>query len=140
MSEELKNQLMRHEGIELKPYEDSVGKMTIGVGRNLDDAGITYYEAMYLLQNDIDRRRFKLMGYVPYWHILNEPRKEVLINMCFMGFKSLKTFKKMFAALEKEDYEKASEEMLDSKWARQVKGRSIELSKQMKDGKRTTDI
>lgn len=140
MYNELITQLRRHEGMELKPYKDTVGKMTIGIGRNLDDVGISETEALYLLQNDIDKRKFKLMGYLPYWHKLNEARQEVLINMCFMGFARLKGFKKMFKALEDENYEEASKEMLDSKWATQVKGRADELARQMLEGKRTTDL
>jgi lysozyme len=141
MSEELKNQLIRHEGLELKCYEDPVGKMTIGVGRNLDDMGITHHEAMYLLQNDIDRSKFELMTNIPFWNKLSDIRKEVLINMCFnLGITRLKTFKKMFLALEMGDYDRASSEALDSRWARQVKGRAMELAKQMKEDKRTTDI
>jgi len=50
----LQNTLEHHEGLRLKPYKDSVGKLTIGIGRNLDDVGISKSEALLLLQNDID--------------------------------------------------------------------------------------
>ena len=46
--------LIRDEGLELKPYRDSVGKLTIGIGRNLDDKGISESEARMLLANDVD--------------------------------------------------------------------------------------
>jgi lysozyme len=47
--------LVKHEGIRNKPYEDSVGVLTIGVGRNLDDVGLSHDEIYYLLKNDIRR-------------------------------------------------------------------------------------
>ena len=47
--------LKRHEGLRLKPYQDTIGKLTIGYGRNLDDRGISKEEAEYLLRNDISR-------------------------------------------------------------------------------------
>ena len=49
----LKDMLIRHEGLKLKPYLCTAGKLTIGVGRNIQDRGITYQEAMMLLENDI---------------------------------------------------------------------------------------
>src|SRR4051812_27390106 len=36
----LVNQLIIDEGLKLSPYTDTVGKLTIGVGRNLTDVGI----------------------------------------------------------------------------------------------------
>ena len=42
-----------HEGLKLKPYRCSSGKLTIGYGRNLDDRGITVLEANELFENDI---------------------------------------------------------------------------------------
>ena len=63
---ELREQLVIHEGMRLKPYKDSVGKLTIGVGRNLDDVGITEVEALELLENDIHRVMDDLDRNVPW--------------------------------------------------------------------------
>lgn len=52
-TQQLREQLERHEGLRLKPYKDTVGKLTIGIGRNLDDKGISRKEAFALLDNDI---------------------------------------------------------------------------------------
>jgi lysozyme len=49
----LTDQLIKHEGLRLKPYHCPAGKLTIGVGRNLEDKGITEEEAVMLLENDI---------------------------------------------------------------------------------------
>jgi len=37
------------EGLKLKPYKCPAGKLTIGIGRNLEDRGITEQEAQMLL-------------------------------------------------------------------------------------------
>ncbi len=128
--------LIRHEGLRLKPYKDSVGKLTIGVGRNLDDKGITKEEAMHLLLNDIYDTMSDLDRTLPWWRGLDEVRKAILINMCFnLGLPRLMTFRKMLKALEDRNYELAAKEMLDSKWAKQVGNRAIELSEMMRTGK-----
>jgi lysozyme len=57
---DLIEQLRRDEGVRLHPYTDTVGKLTIGVGRNLADMGISDAEATVLLQNDIDRTTVEL--------------------------------------------------------------------------------
>ncbi len=46
MTNRLRQMLIRHEGLRRKPYRDTVGKLTIGAGRNLDDVGITREEAL----------------------------------------------------------------------------------------------
>jgi len=127
--------LILHEGLKKKPYRDTVGKLTIGVGRNLDDIGITVDESMVLLANDIREKRGELSYYLDFFEQLDQVRQEVLIDMCFMGIGNLLEFKKMLAALEVRDFEKAAEEMLESKWASQVKGRSIMLAGMMVTGK-----
>jgi len=107
---------------------------------------ITIEGATYMADNDITKCTFELMNYLPYWHKIDEIRKEVLINMCFnLGMPRLKGFKNMFKELEKavletDNYEPVKEEMIDSAWHRQVKGRAKELEKQMLEGKRTTSI
>lgn len=125
---ELIEALKRDEGVREKPYYDSVGKISIGVGRNLDDKGLRPDEIRFLLKNDIeealaDARKFS------WFPRLDRPRQRVIVNMIFnLGAPRFRNFKKMLAALEKQDYIKASEEMLDSKWARQVGVRAQRLA------------
>ena len=134
--EKLLDMLMLHEGLELKPYQCTADKTTIGVGRNLQDVGITEDEAKYLLQNDIDR----ILKEVEHWSFLeklNEPRQAVILDMVFnMGVTrfNANTWVKTFAAIQNEEWEKASNEMLDSKWAKQVGQRAIRLSQMMRKG------
>lgn len=131
----LKQVLIRHEGLRLKPYKDTVGKLTIGVGRNLDDNGITEEEALFMLHNDISKIVQELDREFPWWRELDNVRQEVLVNMAFnLGIPKLKTFKKFLKALENRDYKTAAKEMLDSKWAKQVGRRAEELAYAMEHG------
>ena len=128
-------QLKKHEGFRAKPYLCTAGKLTIGYGRNLDDVGVTESEAAELLRQDIARARHDVYVNIGFAHLLDDARLDVLINMCFnLGIYRLMGFKKMLTALEQRDYMQASAEMLDSRWARQVGGRAVELAIQMQSG------
>ena len=131
----LVNQLMRHEGVELNLYQCTAGKQTIGVGRNLDDMGITQDEAMYLLNNDVERVEKELKKNIHFLSGLSDNRKIVLINMAFnLGINRLLKFKNMLGALGQHDYAAAADEMLNSKWAEQVGSRANELAENMRTG------
>lgn len=130
----LRDDLIRHEALRLKPYEDSEGILTIGVGRNLEDKGISEEEAFLLLDNDIkvvldECRQF------PWFEGLSQVRKDVVANMVFnLGFSRFRRFIKTIAYIELGQYDAAAIEMMDSKWARQVKGRAVELADKMSHG------
>lgn len=131
----LKKQLIRHEGMRLKHYMDTVGKLTIGVGRNLDDVGITQEEALFLLDTDVKKATYEAYKNWPWMVHMNQARKDVLINMTFnMGVPRLSYFKKFLFYARERDYEMAAAEMLDSLWAKQVGYRAEELAEQMRTG------
>ncbi len=133
---QLKEMLVRHEGLRLKPYRDTVGKLTIGVGRNLDDFGLTNEEVLVLLHNDILRTMQEVRKAFPWYLRLNAVRQNVVLNMVFnLGLSRFLGFKKTIEALESKNWDIAAREMLDSKWAVQVGRRAQELSKMMKTGK-----
>lgn len=132
---DLKQQLIKHEGLELMPYKCTAGKLTIGVGRNIEDRGITYDEAMYLLENDLTLYHVELMKAFPVVDQLDVVRQYTLVNMAFnLGITKLRQFKLMWAAIEDNDFEVAAQEMLNSKWSRDVGARSLQLSEQMRTG------
>jgi lysozyme len=131
----LQAQLMRHEGLRLKPYLDTVGKMTIGYGRNLDDVGITRDEASYMLNGDIDRTVKALLTHLPWMLDLDTVRQAVLCNMAFnLGVTGLLTFQRTLKAIQQDRFEDAAAHMLESKWAEQVGQRAVELAEQMRSG------
>lgn len=128
--------IRRHEGLRLKPYLCTAGKLTIGYGRNLEDKGITALEAEYLLEHDIAKVLGELKFNLSFWANISEVRKVVLVDMCFnLGINGLLKFKRMIKAIEDKDYSKAAAEMLDSKWAGQVKRRANELNFMMREDK-----
>lgn len=129
----LVKQLIRHEGMRLKPYKDTVGKLTIGVGRNLDDVGITEEEALMLLKRDMQVARTELLTAYPVFNSLSDERLHAFTNMVFnMGITRFGGFKKMIAAVVAGDFDEAIKQMLDSKWARQVGSRANELAEQVR--------
>ena len=132
---QLIEELKRDEGVVLTLYKCSAGKNTIGVGRNVDDRGITEDESDYLLGNDIDLCVDELENNFTWYKNLSDARQRVLVNMCFnLGVTRLLGFKKFLAALEAEDWDRAAEEMLDSKWAVQVGPRSTRLRDLLLEG------
>ena len=135
--ERIKEQLIRHEGLRLKPYRCMAGKLTIGIGRNLDDCGISQTEAYLLLENDIQNCEKQLLDEIPeIYNPLDEVRKSVLLNMCFnLGIGGLLGFNNTLAFIAAGDWERAANGMLASKWAKQVGRRAIELSEMMRKGK-----
>ena len=156
-------QLMLHEGVRLKPYRCSAGKLTIGVGHNYQDNGLpewlrselgaksndcveltraisehgfTMEQSDRLLLDDVAKFRMALERRLPWFGELDAIRKRVLIDMAFnMGIATLMTFKNTLKMIEQGDYVGASKGMMSSKWAKQVKGRAERLSKMMATGK-----
>lgn len=143
--DQVAEQIMHHEGVRLAVYDDATGKPieagdmvqgnpTIGVGRLLtDQRGITEDEVMLLLKNDLTWVAEKAQTY-GFWNKLDSARQMVIMGMIFNMGNRFDQFKKMIAALEVGDYEEASVQMLDSRWAKIVKGRAVELSEQMRTG------
>ena len=129
-------QLRLHEGERLKPYRCTAGKLTIGIGRNLEDRGITREESAYLLANDIAAVERELLRALPWVATLDEVRQRVLLDMAFnMGIVGLLGFKRTLATIQAGDYQAAAAMMLDSRWAKQVGQRAERLSRMMATGK-----
>jgi lysozyme len=130
--------LRRHEGVETHAYVDTVGKVTIGVGRNVDangGMGLSDTEIKYLLSNDISRVELELYNTFDWFDDLGEARGDAMVDICFnLGLPRLLKFKKALAAMDAKDYKLAAIEFLDSRWAEQVGQRAIELSLMIETG------
>lgn len=132
---EILSELKRDEGIRLKPYRDSVGKMTIGVGRNLTDVGLSMDEAEIMLMNDVDRTIEDLDRALPWWRTLDEVRQRVLVNMGFnMGVAEIARWRNWHALIQSGQYDAAADAMLRTLWARQVGPRATRLADLMRRG------
>lgn len=147
----LEDELARDEGKRLRAYKDTVGKWTIGIGRNLDDVGpaplnrtvadilkngITEAEQDLLFDYDIARTVSDLDRKLSWWRSLDPVRQRVIINMCFnLGITGLLGFVNTLAMIERKEYSRAADQMLKSKWARQVGMRANRLSEMMRKGR-----
>ena len=128
-------QLKRHEGLKLKPYKCTADKLTIGVGRNLEDVGISEEEAEMLLQNDIQRATVQIQREFPWTTELDEVRFAALINFTFnVGIGTVSKFVNAMALLKAGSYDMAANEFLNSRWAKQVGQRAIEVTDQIRTG------
>lgn len=124
--------LKRDEGLRLKPYRCTAGKLTIGYGRNLEDVGISEIEAEIMLNTDIAKAEHDLRDIFKNWSSYPEGKKDALINMRFnLGLKGFKTFKKMIEAIKLNNWESAAREAKDSKWYFQVGDRAKRIVNQL---------
>ena len=152
----LLEELVKHEGLRLQVYQDTLGIDTIGIGRNLKDRGIskeeldeldiptidhvyeygiTEADAMLLAENDVQIVEEELLRAHPCVEDLDAVRQLVLVDMAFnMGVPRLCKFKKMWNAVHEKKFDIAAKEMLDSRWATQVKSRSVKLANAMHNG------
>lgn len=144
------DRLIAHEGMKLMPYRCTAGKLTIGVGRNLEDNpptpeearalgdymhGITENAAKMLLRNDIARCFEALKRIVEGFEELDEERQYALLDMCFqMGVRGFRRFKRLLKAVEQRNFELAAFECLTSKYAQQTPKRAKRIAQLLKTG------
>lgn len=132
MLDKAKQMLLRHEGLRTYPYKCSEDKLTIGIGRNLEANGITEEEAMYLLDNDLDRVVKNLDKVWHAWKVMPERARLVCIDMSFqMGITGFMNFRQTRALMEMGCWLEASEELLRSKYAIQTPNRAAYNSRQL---------
>lgn len=144
------NRLIMHEGMKLMPYRCTAGKLTIGVGRNLDDNplsneerlalgdymhGITENGAKMLLRNDIARCYNEVKRLIKNFEELSCDRQYALVDMCFqLGIKGLKKFKRMLLDIEKNNFYMAAFECIASDYAKQTPKRAKKIALTIKTG------
>ncbi|MBT9145428.1 MAG: hypothetical protein DDT42_01299 [candidate division WS2 bacterium] len=133
--EKIKEQLYKDEGKVNHAYKDSLGYLTIGVGRLIDkDKGgrLSDSEIDILLDNDVREKYNDLVKAIPWVTTLSEPRLAVLVNMSFqLGVAGLLKFRNTLTLIQQGRYEEASKRMLSSLWARQTPNRAKKYSKQL---------
>lgn len=122
----------------LHAYADSLGYLTIGIGRLIDKrkgGGITAEESAYLFANDYARTLAEVRRRIHWFDRLDPARQGVLLNMAFqLGVDGLLGFKNTLAMIERGDYAAAAQGMLHSLWAEQTPLRARRLSEQMRTG------
>jgi lysozyme len=141
-SPNLEAMILRHEGESLIPYTDTVGKLTIGVGRNLTDRGITAQESRMMMDRDIREVQSELMSRLPVYVGLDDVRKAALVDLGFnMGVPTLLTFELTLGFLGRGEYDQAADELLagsgpngESLYYLQVGVRAEEISEMIRTG------
>lgn len=122
--------LERHEGKRTKPYKCSAGKLTVGIGHNLEDSDLPEFIIQGLLAHDIERSIKICEILFPNWRAIPEDKQLVLVNMAFqLGGRGLGKFVKMILAVNMRIWGEAADQMLDSKWFKHdTPGRAKELA------------
>ncbi len=131
MTSRLEQQLILHEGLRRFPYTDTVGKLTIGVGRNLTDSGISTDEALTLLRHDLAACRRDLETF-DWWDDQNTVRQRALLDLRFnLGPKGFRSFVNTLRYIAAGQYDHAADNLLDSKWATQVQPERVKRIESM---------
>ena len=134
MTDSGKKQLENDERYRQFAYKDSVGKLTVGIGRNLKDKGLSYTESLYLFENDIKDAENQLRNRFYWFDSIDIQAQDVMINMAFnMGLGGLLTFTKALEHMKNENYKLAAEDFMSSKWSGQVGDRAVRLTNILKN-------
>jgi lysozyme len=138
-------ELRRDEGVRYLPYLDTANppNWTIGVGHNMDSKPLTIgwkpplndTQVNSLLGDDLEDVFHDLDRNLQWWRDLNDVRQRVIANLCFnMGITRLLGFVKALTAARQGKYDVSANELLNSTWATQVKGRAQRLADMMRKG------
>ena len=132
MQDKIVEMLKRHEGLKTYAYRCSQDKLTIGIGRNIQDRGISEKEAYYLLNNDIEKVQEELTKNWGVWRTFPEKARLVCIDMAFqMGIAGFMSFRETRKLMELGKWLEASEEVLRSRYAVQTPHRALYNSRQL---------
>lgn len=139
----LKAQITEAEGLRLRPYMDTLGHWTVGVGHllpadltrdQINSMALTRDEADALLHRDLTVAIHGAESFA-WFHTLNDARQAVIVEMVFqLGVAGVAQFVRMAAGIKARDFHLASRSMLESKWATQTPTRVKRLAKAMRDG------
>jgi len=155
ITDRLIERFKKHEGYNPSPYKDTVGKWTVGYGRNLEDNPLTAMEVIKLfsaaefkssvnaeiffedlLIRDIELHAEELKESLAMFPMCDQDEQTVLVDMAFnLGVPSLLSFKGMLHAIDNDDKVEAAVELLDSKYAEQVKTRAVDNAKLLAGGR-----
>lgn len=126
-------QLKIHEGYKPTVYKCTEGVDTIGVGFAIKDLNLSEEVCELILREKLEVLEGRFESKFDWFKDSPVEVRNVMLNMAYqLGFRGFCKFKKTIGYLEDAEWEKASEEMLDSKWAKQTPNRAKELSEIIK--------
>lgn len=137
--DDIKQMIKNNEGLRLTKYKDSLGYATIGYGHKLtweyetpDEISLDYAEELF--EQDFEKA-YNSAKNIPSFDSLGMRGKAVLIDMTYnMGPNWYKKWPKMMSALERGDLETAADELLNSRYAKQVKTRAKRNANLLRNG------
>lgn len=140
----LREELAEDEGCKYEIYLDHLGLPTFGIGALIKEHDPEYGQPVGTpVSEERVRKRFNLDIAVTIedcgrlysdFDDLPEEAQLVIANMCFnLGYPRLSKFKGMKAGVDARDWERAADEMVDSRWHDQVPNRAKRLVKRMRD-------
>jgi lysozyme len=133
-SAKLKQTIIAAEGVRLKPYTDTTGNLTIGVGHRLAN-GISEAIADRLLNDDLVEAQRDLEAAWPTLGTLNDVRQRAFIELAFnLGVHGLMLFSKMLHAAAIGDWKNAALELVNSAANAQEPSRFHRLSLMLETG------
>ena len=129
------DELVRDEGRRHLPYHDTAARLSIGIGRNLTDKGITDAEIDFMFEHDLSDAADDLDRNIAWWRSLDAVRQRVMLNMTYnMGWPSFSMFARFFSAMRQSRWDDAAIEMISSRWATQVGDRAKRLEQMVRTG------
>ena len=126
-------QLKIHEGYKPKVYKCTAGVDTIGIGFAIKDLELSEDVCELILKEKLQALEERFEDKFDWFKTSPIEVRNVMLNMAYqLGFRGFCKFKKTLSYLENAEWESASKEMLDSKWAKQTPNRANELSEIIK--------
>lgn len=134
MQQSIKDYIMSNEGVRKYPYRCSAGKLTIGIGRNLEDKGLSDSEVMYLFDNDLQDTQDSAESIFEDFSQYTLEEQTVILDMLFnLGTTRFKTFKKFIRAIKERDLKEAARQIEQSAYFHQVPNRARRNVKMLLD-------
>jgi lysozyme len=131
----LRAQLTPEEGRRSRPYKDSRGYLTVGIGRNIDAVPFSDDEIDLMFANDVARAEAGLIAHLQWYAALDPVRKRVLIDLAFnLGTAGLLAFHQTLSAIAAGDYTAAAADLQDSIWSKEVGERAVKLEQMLRTG------
>jgi lysozyme len=142
--DKLREQLKIDEGVRFEIYNDHLGYPTFGIGHLVvdgdeesgQDIGTTISEQRVneVFESDVEKYISESKKVFARLDDFPEEAQQVIVNMCFnLGAPRLSNFKNFISAVNESNWNKAADEMMDSRWARQVGDRAIRLRDRIKN-------
>ena len=111
--------IKEHEGFSSVVYKCTAGYDTIGYGKRIKYLQVTEEQATEWLEEDLENLKYTLSTRYNWFLSAPQEVKDVVMNMNYqLGVSAFSKFKKTIKYIANKDYQMASVEMLDSKWAR----------------------